>query len=138
MRGTATALACLLGCVLLSFFVTPQGGYVDAYQAPTQNAYFGAYMYVKVFNMNIYYSGYVNGCTMRIIGGYHYGYDRLVLQYYGGASLTQSWDWSTGKLVIRGRASGYEYGNIVSSVYFYTTSYGNWWQIGRASCRERV
>jgi len=107
-----------------------------ATQAPTVSTTFEPNLDNQIFSsVTIAYTQSVLGAKIVISSGYQRGYDQLKLKYTGGASLSTSFDSSTGTLSITGTASGTEYQRIIQSVYFYTTSRQNiyrtiYWNLG--------
>jgi len=119
------SLICVLcASALVSFHEAGVG--VEATTAPTTSATFEYNTGTQVFgSLSINYAQYVDGARVRINGNYQIYYDTLYLQYYGGASVSATFDVSTGTLVITGTATGVEYARILNSVYFKTTSRQN-------------
>lgn len=107
-----------------------------ATQAPSVSTNFEPNQDNQIFSsVTIAYTQPVQGAKVVISSGYQRGYDILKLKYTGGASLTTSFDSSTGTLSITGTSSGTEFQRILSSVYFYTTSRQNirrtvYWNLG--------
>ena len=68
------------------------------------------------------YRDYISGATVQIGSGLVPSEDRLHLQYYGGAPIVASYNAATGTLTITGRATGTEWGRILSSVFYSNTA----------------